>query len=167
MYKKERILELCQGGPISTIEASIVLVKGLPSVAPRSHRRENRPRKTPDKTLTELILTKIGHNSDIIRTKIGWKARPRVWSTGGTWGRARNRVTSWSHQVFQRYPSSEGADDHVLEGNTRRFRAQGCRSSGSDGNSSAPTGRRLTNRFRAQGRPPNVDQGRAPPRLPV
>ncbi len=63
IYKKERGLGLCPGGLISTIEASIVLVKGLPSVAPRSHRRENRPGKTPDKNPDVINATKIVQKS--------------------------------------------------------------------------------------------------------
>ena len=79
IYKKECGLGLCPGGLISTIEASIVLVKGPPSVAPRSHHRENRPGKTPDKTRTELSRTKPGQNPDKSRME---SAAPRLVQGG-------------------------------------------------------------------------------------
>ena len=73
--KRSTSRSFVRGGPISTIEASIVLVKGPPSAAPRSHHRENRPGKTPDKTRTELSRTKPGQNPDKSRME---SAAPRL-----------------------------------------------------------------------------------------
>ena len=77
--KRSTSRSFVRGGPTSTIEASIVLVKGPPSVAPRPHHRENRPGKTPDKTRTELSRTKPGQNPDIIRME---SAAPRLVQGG-------------------------------------------------------------------------------------